>query len=399
MGIGTAVHRGDVTARADNGVGSVRKEPGMTVSSNSEIEFALHPTSAPVPAAERERLLAAPGFGRVFTDHMVTIRWSVDRGWHEARLEPYGPLTLDPATAVFHYAQEIFEGLKAYRQASGPIVAFRPQANAARFNRSAVRMAMPELPEAAFVRAIELLVTQDRDWVPVDEGHSLYLRPFMIATNTGLGVTKPSPTYQFTVIASPAGSYFEGELRPVSVWLADGYTRAAPGGTGAAKTGANYAAGFVGQLQALEHGCDQVVWLDAREGQWVEELGGMNLFFVYGSGEQARIMTPALTGTFLPGITRDAVLTMAPGLGIPASEGKICVDDWRAGCASGDITEVFACGTAAVVTPVGAVKGAGGDWTVGDGSPGPVTMRLREELLGIQFGHAADPHGWIHKII
>jgi branched-chain amino acid aminotransferase len=388
-----------VTEQADNGVGTVRKEPGMTASSDSEIEFRLHPTSAPVPAAERERLLADPGFGRVFTDHMVTIRWSVDQGWHDARLEAYGPLTLDPATAVFHYAQEIFEGLKAYRQASGPIVAFRPQANAARFNRSAVRMAMPQLPEAAFVRAIELLVTQDRDWVPVDEGHSLYLRPFMIATNPGLGVSKPSPTYQFTVIASPAGSYFEGELRPVSVWLADEYTRAAPGGTGAAKTGGNYAAAFAGQLQAIENGCDQVVWLDALEHQWVEEMGGMNLFFVYGSGSQARIMTPALTGTLLPGITRDAVLTLAPELGIPASEGKICVDDWRAGCAGGDITEVFACGTAAVITPVATIKGSAGGWTVGDGAPGPVTMRLRAELLGIQYGHSADPHGWIHKII
>jgi branched-chain amino acid aminotransferase len=371
----------------------------MTASSNSEIEFRLHPAGTPVPAGERERLLADPGFGRVFTDHMVTIRWSADRGWHDARLEAYGPFTLDPATAVFHYAQEIFEGLKAYRQASGPIVAFRPQANAARFNRSAARMAMPELPEAAFIRAIELLVTQDRDWVPSDEGHSLYLRPFMIATNPGLGVSKPSSTYLFVVIASPAGSYFGGELRPVSVWLADGYTRAAPGGTGAAKTGGNYAAGFAGQIQALEHGCDQVVWLDALEHQWVEEMGGMNLFFVYGSGSQARIMTPALTGTLLPGITRDAVLTLAPELGIPASEGKICLDEWRAGCAAGDITEVFACGTAAVITPVAAIKGSAGGWTVGDGSPGPVTMRLREELLGIQYGHAADPHGWIHKII
>ena len=371
----------------------------MTAGSDSEIEFRLHPTSAPVPAAERERLLEDPGFGRVFTDHMVTIRWSADRGWHDARLEAYGPFTLDPATAVFHYGQEIFEGLKAYRQASGPIVTFRPQANAARLNRSAVRMAMPQLPEAAFVRAIELLVTQDRDWVPSDEGHSLYLRPFMIATNLGLGVSKPSSTYLFTVIASPAGSYFEGALRPVSVWLADEFTRAAPGGTGAAKTGGNYAAAFAGQLEALENGCDQVVWLDAVEHQWIEEMGGMNLFFVYGSGPQARIMTPALTGTLLSGITRDAVLTLAPELGIPASEGKICVDDWRAGCASGDITEVFACGTAAVITPVSTIKATAGGWTVGDGAPGPVTMRLREALLGIQYGHVADPHGWIHKII
>jgi branched-chain amino acid aminotransferase len=371
----------------------------MTASTHSEIDFALRPSSNPVPAGERERLLADPGFGQIFTDHMVTLRWSEDRGWHDGQLEAYGPITLDPATAVFHYAQEIFEGLKAYRQASGPIVAFRPQANAARLNRSARRMAMPDLPEAAFVRAIDLLVAQDRDWVPAEEGHSLYLRPFMIATNRGLGVNKPSPTYLFTLIASPAASYFSGTLRPVSVWLAEEYTRAAPGGIGEAKTGGNYAAAFAGQLQALDNDCDQVVWLDAIEHRWVEEMGGMNLFFVYGSGSDARIMTPALTGTLLPGITRDALLTLAPDLGIPASEGKISVEEWRAGCASGEITEVFACGTAAVVTPVGTIRGKDGAWTVGDGTPGPVTLRLREQLVGIQYGHLADPHRWIHKII
>ena len=371
----------------------------MTGSTQSEIAFALHPASDPVPARERERLMADPGFCQVFTDHMVTLRWTADSGWHDGRLEAYGPFTLDPATQVFHYAQEVFEGLKAYRQASGPIVAFRPQANAARFNRSAARMAMPELPEDAFVRAIELLVTQDRDWVPAKEGYSLYLRPFMIATYRGLGVNRPSPSYLFAVIASPVASYFEGNLRPVSVWLSQDYTRAAPGGTGAAKTGGNYAAAFAGQLQALDHGCDQVVWLDAAEHRWVEEMGGMNLFFVYGSGSGARIMTPALTGTLLPGITRDALLTLGPELGIPASEGRISVEEWRAGCASGEITEVFACGTAAVITPVATVRGAGGSWTVGDGTPGPVSMRLREELVGIQYGFRSDPHGWIHKII
>jgi branched-chain amino acid aminotransferase len=371
----------------------------MTVGTRREIDFALHPASDPVTAAERERLLADPGFGQVFTDHMVTIQWSADRGWHDAQVGAYGPFTLDPATQVFHYAQEIFEGLKAYRQASGPIVAFRPQANAARFNRSAVRMAMPQLPEAAFVRAIDLLVAQDREWVPAREGHSLYLRPFMIATHRGLGVNKPSPSCLFALIASPAASYFAGNLRPVSVWLSHEYTRAAPGGTGAAKTGGNYAAAFAGQMQALDHGCDQVVWLDAAEHRWVEEMGGMNLFFVYGSGPAARIVTPALTGTLLPGITRDSLLTLAPELGIPASEGKISVDEWQAGCESGEITEVFACGTAAVVTPVGTIKGSAGGWKVGDGTPGPVSMRLREELLGIQYGHLADPHDWIHKII
>ena len=365
-----------------------------------DIGFALRPSDHPASAQDRDRLLAAPGFGQVFTDHMVTLRWNTELGWHEGRLEAYGPLVLAPATSVFHYAQEIFEGLKAYRQASGPIVAFRPLSNAARFNASAVRMAMPQLPESVFLRAIELLVTLDRDWVPTAAGHSLYLRPFMIATHPGLGVSRPSPSYLFTVIASPVGPHFgEGPIRPVSVWLAENYTRAAAGGTGAAKTGGNYAAGFAGQVEAIENGCDQVVWLDAVEHRWVEELGGMNVFFVYGSGADARIMTPALTGTLLPGITRDAMLALGPDLGIPASEGRISVAQWREGCESGEITEVFACGTAAAVTPVGAVKGSAVSWTVGDGRPGPVTMRLREQLLGIQFGQLPDLHGWIHKII
>ena len=361
------------------------------------ISFARHPSGSPLPGQERARILASPGFGVAFTDHMITIRCTAERGWHDGRLEPYGPISLPPATSVFHYAQEIFEGLKAYRQHSGPIVAFRPQANAARFNRSAVRMAMPQLPEATFVRALELLVTQDRDWVPTAEGHSLYLRPFMIATHPGLGVSRPSPSYLFVVIASPAGPYFSAG--PVSVWLAENYTRAAPGGTGEAKCGGNYAGGFAGQQEALAHGCDQVVWLDAVEHRWVEEMGGMNLFFVYGSGRSARIMTPALTGTLLPGITRDALLTLGPDLGIPAEEGRISVEQWRAGCESGEITEVFACGTAAVITPVATIKGATGSWTVGGAEPGPVTSRLKEQLLGIQFGSLPDPHGWIHKII
>jgi branched-chain amino acid aminotransferase len=370
----------------------------MTASPDTEIAFEIHPSQARVPAAERERILAAPGFGQVFTDHMITLRWSAERGWHDGKLEPYGPFALDPATAVFHYAQELFEGLKAYRQDSGSIVMFRPQANAARFNAGARRMAMPELPEETFLRALELLVTQDKEWIPQGEGNSLYLRPFMIATQRGLGVNHPSDSFLFCVIASPAASYF-GATKTVKVWLSEDYTRAAPGGTGAVKCGGNYAAAFAAQQQAVEKGCDQVVWLDAAEHRWVEEMGGMNLFFVYGSGPGARIMTPALTGTLLPGITRDSLLTLAPELGIPASEGKISTDEWRAGCESGEITEVFACGTAAVVTPVGTIKGSAGGWTVGDGTPGPVSMRLREELLGIQYGHLADPHDWIHKII
>src|SRR5579863_3882383 len=366
------------------------------------IDFDIRPSGHPLPDAEREAVLRSPGFGQVFTDHMITLRWSAERGWHDGRLEPYGPFTFDPATMVFHYSQEFFEGLKAYRQSSGSIALFRPEANAARFNRTAQRMAMPELPEETFIRALELLVAQDRDWVPGGEGNSLYLRPFMIATQRGLGVNHPSSEYLFCVIASPAASYFGGTGQPktVRVWLSEDYTRAAPGGTGAVKTGGNYAAAFVAQQQAVDQGCDQVVWLDAAEHRWVEEMGGMNLFFVFGEtpDEGPQIMTPPLTGTLLPGITREALLRLAPELGIKAVEDRISIQQWQAQCASGELTEVFACGTAAVITPVGRVKGAATQWVIADGEPGPVTMRLREELLGIQYGHVPDPFGWVHKV-
>ncbi|MFB4286556.1 branched-chain amino acid aminotransferase [Nonomuraea sp. ATR24] len=346
-------------------------------------------------AAEREQVLANPGFGQVFTDHMISIDYTEGRGWHDARLQPYGPLSLDPATSVFHYAQELFEGLKAYRQVNGSVVTFRPYANGSRFNRSAARMAMPELPEETFVESLELLVQTDRDWVPTTEGHSLYLRPFIIATQVGLGVNYPSKTYKYLVIASPAASYFTGGIKPVSVWLSTEYTRAAPGGTGFAKCGGNYAAAFVAQREAVAQGCDQVVWLDAHEHRYVEEMGGMNLFFVFGD----KLVTPALTGTLLPGITRDSILGLADELGLEAEERLISTDEWQAGCESGELTEVFACGTAAVVTPVGSVKGADRAWTVGDGTPGPVTMRIREELVGIQYGSRPDTHDWVHKIL
>ncbi|MEV0144265.1 MULTISPECIES: branched-chain amino acid aminotransferase [unclassified Nonomuraea] len=346
-------------------------------------------------AAEREQVLASPGFGQTFTDHMISIEYTEGEGWHDARLQPYGPLTLDPATAVFHYAQELFEGLKAYRQINGSVVTFRPYANAARFNQSAVRMAMPELPEETFVESLEQLVQADREWVPTTEGHSLYLRPFIIATQVGLGVNYPSRTYRYMVIASPAASYFTGGVKPVSVWLSTEYTRAAPGGTGFAKCGGNYAAAFVAQRQAVENGCDQVVWLDAAQHAYVEEMGGMNLFFVIGG----KLVTPSLTGTLLPGITRDSILALADDLGLEAEERLVSVEEWQEGCASGEVSEVFACGTAAVVTPVGSVKGADRSWTVADGTPGPVTMRVREELLGIQYGARPDLHGWIHKVL
>jgi branched-chain amino acid aminotransferase len=362
-------------------------------------DIEIRPSRHPVPADQREALLATPGFGQVFTDHMVTLRWSADSGWHGGRLEPYGPFTLDPATAVFHYGQEIFEGMKAYRQAGGSIALFRPEENAARFNRSARRMAMPEIPEETFIRALELLVMQDSAWVPDRVGDSLYLRPMMFATQRGLGFTRPSDSFVFCVIACPATAYFGATPRALTVWLSEDYSRAAPGGTGSAKAGGNYGGAFLASQQAVARGCDQVVWLDSAEHIWVEEMGGMNMFFVYAPpGTQPRVMTPALTGTLLPGITRDSLLTLAPQFGIAAEEGRIAAGQWRAECAAGVLTEAFACGTAAVMAPIGAVRGERTQWLVGDGSPGPITLQLRDELLGIQYGLRPDPFGWVHKV-
>lgn len=353
----------------------------------------LKPSSRPLPDAQREAILASPGFGRHFTDHMVTIRWTEGRGWHDAELVPYAPLSMDPANMTLHYAQTIFEGLKAYRQPDGSVATFRPEANAERFQASARRLAMPELPVETFIAAVDALVTQDKAWVPSQGEQSLYLRPFMFATEVGLGV-RPANEYLFMVIASPAGAYFAGGVKPVSVWLSEEYVRAAPGGTGAAKAGGNYAASLVAQAQAIEHGCDQVVWLDAIERRWIEEMGGMNLYFVYGN----RIVTPELTGSLLPGITRASLLRIAADLGYEVSEGRISVDDWKNGNADGSLTEVFACGTAAVITPVGSVKSTRANWTVGDGRPGEVTMRLRKALLDIQTGQSPDTHGWMHPL-
>ncbi len=347
-------------------------------------------------AEQRSALLADPGFGSHFTDHMVAIRWSEAAGWHDAVVVPYAPVTLDPATNFVHYGQAIFEGLKAYRHADGSIVTFRPEANAARFQRSAHRLAMAQLPSELFLQSIDALLAVDGDYVPADREKSLYLRPFQFSTEVGLGV-RPANEYLYLLIASPAAAYFRNGVHPVSVWLSDDYVRAAPGGTGEAKCAGNYAASLIAQAEAAEHGCDQVVWLDASEHLWVEEMGGMNLYFVYGSGAEARLLTPTLTGSLLPGITRDSLLALAADLGYGVEESRISTDRWRADCQSGAITEVFACGTAAVITPVGSVKGRTASWQVGDGAAGPITMRLRNALLDIQTGAAPDPHGWIRQ--
>jgi branched-chain amino acid aminotransferase len=376
--------------RAAQPAGNVRLMTG-----DGPLEFAVTRNQSPVPEERRREVLASPGFGQVFTDHMVSIRWTPDAGWHDAELRPYGPLSLDPATAVLHYAQAVFEGLKAYRQPGGGVKTFRPDANARRFQRSARRLALPSLPVDVFVAAVHLLVRTDQAWVPDQVEQSLYLRPFMFASEAFLGV-RPAAEVSFLVIASPAGAYFPQGLEPVSIWLSEEYTRAAPGGTGAAKFAGNYGASLVAQQEALEHGCAQVVFLDAVERRWVEELGGMNLYFVYDDGS---IATPELTGSILEGVTRESILKIAADRGHKVDERRISIDEWRDGVSSGRITEVFACGTAAVITPVGLLKWRGGELPTGDGGIGPVTRSLRKTLLDIQHGLADDPYGWMHTVV
>lgn len=356
--------------------------------------FPFEANPNPVDTAERAARLVDPGFGRVFTDHMVTIRYSDAKGWHDAKVGPRAPLTLDPATAVLHYAQEIFEGLKAYRLADGNMALFRPEQNARRFQRSAKRLAMPELPEEMFLQACKQLVQVDKDWFPPVDGGSIYLRPFMIASEVFLGV-KPSAEYLFMVIASSAGNYFKSGAPAISIWVSEQYTRAARGGTGAAKCGGNYAASLVAQSEAIRQGCDQVVFLDAAEHRWVEELGGMNLFFLFDDGS---LITPPADGTILEGITRDSVLTLARAQGLNVREERYAIDQWRADAESGRLVEVFACGTAAVVTPVGTVKSTQGDFTIGAGGAGQMTQQIRTKLVDIQRGAAADTHGWVQRI-
>ena len=357
----------------------------------------MNPSTHALSAEERAKKLAKPGFGKYYTDNMVVAEWTEADGWGQAELKPYAPISLDPAAMVFHYGQEIFEGLKAYRQPDGGIAVFRPEANALRFARSAARMALPELPMQTFLESIDALVKQDAAWVPNKIGESLYLRPFMFATEIGLGV-RPTNRALYMLIATPAAAYFNPE-NAVTVWISTEYVRAVQGGTGEAKCGGNYAASLVAQKAAAEEGCDQVVWIDAKERKWVEEMGGMNLYFVKGSGASATVMTPKLTGTLLPGITRDSILSVAADLGYKAEETMISVDDWRDGVTSGEISEIFACGTAAVVSPVGTAKSSMGTWVTGDGTPGPITMQIRNTLLGIQHGTIADKHHWLRRVL
>ncbi|MFS2241162.1 branched-chain amino acid aminotransferase [Microbacterium sp. OR16] len=357
-------------------------------SDTAELTFAVTKNLAAKSPAQREEILQNPGFGTNFTDHMVDICWSEKGGWHRPRVQPYGPISLDPAAAVLHYGQEIFEGIKAYRHADGGVYTFRPDRNAERLRRSARRLALPELPTEYFVQSIRELIAVDGAWVPSGVDQSLYLRPFMFAKEAFLGV-RPAKKVAYYLIASPAGAYFTGGVKPVRIWLSKTYARAGKGGTGAAKTGGNYASSLLPQAEASAKGCDQVVFLD-QDGN-VEELGGMNVVFVYKDG---RVVTPQ-SDSILEGITRDSLLQLAEDRGLTVERRAVSLDEWRQGVASGDIVEVFACGTAAVVTPIGSL--VSDDFE--DEQPlGDLALSLREELTDIQYGRREDKHGWLVRV-
>ena len=364
------------------------------MTATASIEFSVTPSNHRRSDEEKAKILANPGFGVNFSDHMVGIDWSVEGGWHHARVQPYGPLSLDPACSVLHYAQEIFEGLKAYRHADDSVWAFRPKANAARMQRSAERLALPPLPEAEFLESIRQLVMIDKSWVPSAPETSLYLRPFTIASERFLGV-RAAQLASFYVIASPAGAYFPKGVAPVSIWVSEHYTRAARGGTGAAKCGGNYSASLLPQQEAYKHGCSQVLFLDAVDGTYLEELGGMNLFLVRKDGS---LLTPSLTGSILEGVTRDSLIQLAKDQGRVVEERKITLEEVQAGMSNGEISEAFACGTAAVITPICCIKGNGFVAGNENGPAGELTMSLRKALTDIQYGRAADPHGWMMKL-
>ncbi len=356
--------------------------------------FIVGRTDTPVSHADRETALADPKFGEAFSEHMARASWNVQDGWHGHRVEKYGPLQMDPATAVLHYGQEIFEGMKAYRHADDSVWTFRPSANAARFSASARRLALPVLPDEDFLASIVALVRTDLDWVPRGDGTSLYLRPFMFASEKFLGV-RSSHEAEFLTIASPVGPYFSGGVQPVSIWVAQEYHRVGAGGTGAAKCGGNYAASLLPQQEAHAKGCDQVAFLDAATGTTVEELGGMNIFIVEADGS---VSTPELTGSILEGVTRSSIIQLLIDRGHEVKERSITLTELQTGLSNGAISEVFACGTAAVITPIGRLAGEGFDLTVAGGEAGAITMSVREELTDIQYGRRPDPHNWLHRL-
>jgi branched-chain amino acid aminotransferase len=330
------------------------------------------------------------GFGKYFTDNMFVMDYKEGKGWHSARIIPYGPFSLDPSALVLHYAQEIFEGLKAFRRADGSVALFRPKDNIHRFNRSARRMCMPEVDEAFFLKALKDLIRQESDWVPCSEGTSLYIRPTMIASEAALGL-KPASEFLCFIILSPVGAYYKNGLQPVKIWISDHYVRAAPGGTGDCKTGGNYAASLYASAQAIQKGYDQVLWLDATHRKYVEEVGSMNMFFVY----DKKVYTSPLKGTILDGITRRSILTLVREMGLEVVEHPLAVDEIMDGVENGRLQEAFGTGTACVVSPVGQFTYRDRTCSLGNGEMGELTTKLYDTLTGIQYGRLPDKHGWV----
>lgn len=364
----------------------------MTTGKPLSISFTKN--ASPTSKEKRDEILKNPGFGQQFTDHMLLIHYNKEKGWHNAEIKAYGPIHLDPAVCVLHYAQEIFEGLKAYRAKDGRILLFRAEANAKRFVNSAKRLAMAPLPETYFLHAIHEFLKVEKDWIPDQNHGTLYLRPVMIASTPYLGV-KPSPDYLFMLIASPAGAYFSKNAQSVNVWVSEFFTRAAPGGTGEAKCGGNYAASLVAQQEAIDHNCDQLIFLDAVEHQWIEEMGGMNIFFVF---EDGSLLTPPLSGTILPGITRDSLLTLLNHKGLTVRQEKYSIHQLIEDIKNQKIREVFACGTAAIITPIGCIKYKQSEYVIHNKQAGPLTEELRKNLVDIQFGNVDDPYGWVKEV-
>lgn len=355
-------------------------------------QFQLHRSQHPTSPQDREAEVSAPVFGRFFTDHMAVMDYTDGQGWHDPRLVATEAFSLHPAAAVLHYGQEIFEGLKAYRHDDGSIWLFRPERNANRFVTSAERLEMPVLPPETFLNSVTELVELERDWVPANKGEqSLYIRPYMIANEPYLGV-REAHNYIYAVIASPAGAYYPD---PVKLWVTPNFTRAAKGGTGQAKCGGNYAASLAAAKEAEQHGCGQVLYLDGAEHKWLEECGTMNFMMVTADGE---LLTPSL-GSILDGVTRNSILALAGDHGLTPVERPVSIDELRDGLTSGRITETFACGTAAVITPItGFNSPERGEEAVGDGQPGAKTREIRAHLLDIQYGRAEDKHGWMRRV-
>lgn len=329
------------------------------------------------------------GFGTIFTDYMLNMDYNPDKGWHNPRIEPYGPMEMDPSTIVLHYGQTIFEGLKAYRTESGAVQLFRPQDNIRRLNRSGDKLCMPPVDEQFVLRALVELLKVEKDWVPSAPGTSLYIRPTIVATDPYVGL-RVSNTYRFFIILSPVGAYYPEGFNPVKIWVTSKYVRAVRGGLGEAKTAANYAASLYATELAHKEGYTQVMWLDGVELKYVEEVGSMNIFFVIGD----ELITPMLNGSILSGVTRDSVITLARSWGMKVAERKISIDEVYAANERGELKEIFGSGTAAVISPVGHMKFDGREITIGDGGVGPISARLFKELMDIQYGRAEDRFGW-----